>query len=230
MSAEPGGRGGGGPAGGAPAAPPGSDTYKGWLFKWTNYLKGYQRRWFVLSNGLLSYYRYRGRGAGQGPPGGGYGPRGLRCCTAKIASYCLVWAFFPLLKTNSGLILQSRGGPVGAAGPRDDGTPWISHPSLSPSVRSWCSSSGCYSCPNRSLPSKHPKPSSLSCVTCSCRTLPEPASPSCSGARGCGGRVAWGAVLGVLGLGSQPRPGLRSWGTAGSSSSCSRPCLAPGAV
>lgn len=40
-----------------PAAGPGSDTYKGWLFKWTNYLKGYQRRWFVLSNGLLSYYR-----------------------------------------------------------------------------------------------------------------------------------------------------------------------------
>ncbi|XP_003427315.3 oxysterol-binding protein 1 isoform X3 [Nasonia vitripennis] len=30
---------------------------KGWLFKWTNYLKGYQRRWFVLSDGLLSYYR-----------------------------------------------------------------------------------------------------------------------------------------------------------------------------
>lgn len=46
---------------------PGSDTYKGWLFKWTNYLKGYQRRWFVLSNGLLSYYRYcgnSGRGCG----------------------------------------------------------------------------------------------------------------------------------------------------------------------
>uniref|UniRef100_A0A8C6P4Q4 Oxysterol-binding protein n=1 Tax=Nothobranchius furzeri TaxID=105023 RepID=A0A8C6P4Q4_NOTFU len=33
------------------------DAHKGWLFKWTNYLKGYQRRWFVLSNGLLSYYR-----------------------------------------------------------------------------------------------------------------------------------------------------------------------------
>ncbi|CAG2110463.1 unnamed protein product [Medioppia subpectinata] len=30
---------------------------KGWLQKWTNYLKGYQKRWFVLSNGLLSYYR-----------------------------------------------------------------------------------------------------------------------------------------------------------------------------
>ncbi|KRX40279.1 Oxysterol-binding protein 2 [Trichinella murrelli] len=30
---------------------------KGWLNKWTNYLKGYQKRWFVLSNGALSYYR-----------------------------------------------------------------------------------------------------------------------------------------------------------------------------
>ncbi|XP_037338451.1 oxysterol-binding protein 2 isoform X1 [Pungitius pungitius] len=47
-----------GSASASSAAPaPGSDTYKGWLFKWTNYLKGYQRRWFVLSNGLLSYYR-----------------------------------------------------------------------------------------------------------------------------------------------------------------------------
>ncbi|XP_065273842.1 oxysterol-binding protein 2 isoform X1 [Emys orbicularis] len=57
---EPGQAGRGGGAGlGVPAASagPGSDTYKGWLFKWTNYLKGYQRRWFVLSNGLLSYYR-----------------------------------------------------------------------------------------------------------------------------------------------------------------------------
>uniref|UniRef100_A0A8C6K7J3 Oxysterol-binding protein n=1 Tax=Nothobranchius furzeri TaxID=105023 RepID=A0A8C6K7J3_NOTFU len=36
---------------------PAADTYKGWVFKWTNYIKGYQRRWFVLSNGLLSYYR-----------------------------------------------------------------------------------------------------------------------------------------------------------------------------
>uniref|UniRef100_A0A8C5TY72 Oxysterol-binding protein n=1 Tax=Malurus cyaneus samueli TaxID=2593467 RepID=A0A8C5TY72_9PASS len=45
MSGEPGGR-GGGPGRGPPAAP-----------RWTNYLKGYQRRWFVLSNGLLSYYR-----------------------------------------------------------------------------------------------------------------------------------------------------------------------------
>jgi hypothetical protein len=62
----------------------GSETTKsdktGWLLKWTNYLKGelidymgechslnltsfihqtsgYQKRWFVLSNGVLSYYR-----------------------------------------------------------------------------------------------------------------------------------------------------------------------------
>jgi len=30
---------------------------KGWLLKWTNYFKRYQRRWFALSKGLLSYYR-----------------------------------------------------------------------------------------------------------------------------------------------------------------------------
>ncbi|KAM6965508.1 oxysterol-binding protein 2 [Aplochiton taeniatus] len=52
---EQGGKGSASTSSAAPA--PGSDTYKGWLFKWTNYLKGYQRRWFVLSNGLLSYYR-----------------------------------------------------------------------------------------------------------------------------------------------------------------------------
>ncbi|XP_078083032.1 oxysterol-binding protein 2-like isoform X4 [Mustelus asterias] len=42
---------------GSPPLPPSTDTHRGWLHKWTNYLKGYQRRWFVLSNGLLSYYR-----------------------------------------------------------------------------------------------------------------------------------------------------------------------------
>ncbi|XP_077298811.1 oxysterol binding protein isoform X2 [Arctopsyche grandis] len=49
------GAGGAGAAGRAP--PPADPDMKGWLFKWTNYLKGYQRRWFVLSNGVLSYYR-----------------------------------------------------------------------------------------------------------------------------------------------------------------------------
>ncbi|XP_057295894.1 oxysterol-binding protein 1-like isoform X2 [Hydractinia symbiolongicarpus] len=33
------------------------DQFRGHLWKWTNYIKGYQKRWFVLSNGLLSYYR-----------------------------------------------------------------------------------------------------------------------------------------------------------------------------
>lgn len=35
-----------------------SDQYRGWLYKWTNYIKGYQKRWFVLQNGQLSYYRF----------------------------------------------------------------------------------------------------------------------------------------------------------------------------
>ena len=39
------------------AVPETAET-KGWLYKWTNYIKGYQKRWFVLQNGLLSYYRY----------------------------------------------------------------------------------------------------------------------------------------------------------------------------
>ena len=32
-------------------------SMSGYLMKWTNYLKGYQKRWFVLNEGLLSYYR-----------------------------------------------------------------------------------------------------------------------------------------------------------------------------
>lgn len=32
-------------------------VHKGFLHKWTNYLKGYQKRYFILNNGLLSYYR-----------------------------------------------------------------------------------------------------------------------------------------------------------------------------
>ncbi|ELK32544.1 Oxysterol-binding protein 1 [Myotis davidii] len=42
--------------GGSGAGGSGS-ALEGWLFKWTNYAKRYQPRWFVLSNGLLSYYR-----------------------------------------------------------------------------------------------------------------------------------------------------------------------------
>eukprot|EP00128_Syssomonas_multiformis_P015356 Colp12_sorted_trinity150504_noHs@10847 len=31
--------------------------HEGWLFKWTNYLRGYRQRFFVLHDGTLSYYR-----------------------------------------------------------------------------------------------------------------------------------------------------------------------------
>ncbi|TRY70435.1 hypothetical protein TCAL_02402, partial [Tigriopus californicus] len=34
----------------------GPSETRGWLYKWTNYLKGYQKRWFVLVNGTLAYY------------------------------------------------------------------------------------------------------------------------------------------------------------------------------
>ncbi|CAF1157947.1 unnamed protein product [Adineta steineri] len=40
-----------------PSAANGKDEMRGWLYKWTNYLKGYQKRWFVLQAGILSYYR-----------------------------------------------------------------------------------------------------------------------------------------------------------------------------
>jgi hypothetical protein len=30
----------------------------GYLLKWTNYMKGFQRRYFILDRGILSYYRF----------------------------------------------------------------------------------------------------------------------------------------------------------------------------
>lgn len=36
-----------------PGLPP---TFRGYLGKWTNYARGYKNRWFVLENGVLSYY------------------------------------------------------------------------------------------------------------------------------------------------------------------------------
>jgi len=35
-----------------------SDVCQGRLMKWTNYIKGYRSRWFLLQNGFLSYYKY----------------------------------------------------------------------------------------------------------------------------------------------------------------------------
>lgn len=34
---------------------------KGYLKKWTNYTGGYKLRWFVLENGVLSYYKHQGQ-------------------------------------------------------------------------------------------------------------------------------------------------------------------------
>lgn len=34
---------------------------KGYLKKWTNYTGGYKLRWFVLEDGVLSYYKHQGR-------------------------------------------------------------------------------------------------------------------------------------------------------------------------
>jgi len=35
-----------------------SDVTQGQLLKWTNYVKGYRNRWFLLQNGFLSYYKF----------------------------------------------------------------------------------------------------------------------------------------------------------------------------
>lgn len=35
--------------------------FKGYLKKWTNYTTGYKLRWFVLEDGVLSYYKHQGR-------------------------------------------------------------------------------------------------------------------------------------------------------------------------
>ena len=53
-----------GHAPGAPGASEGlagkeSREMKGYLKKWTNYRKGYQLRWFVLEDGVLSYYKHQ---------------------------------------------------------------------------------------------------------------------------------------------------------------------------
>jgi len=34
---------------------------KGYLKKWVNYTTGYKLRWFVLEDGVLSYYKHQGK-------------------------------------------------------------------------------------------------------------------------------------------------------------------------
>lgn len=43
-------------------APGGKDSreMKGYLKKWTNYTSGYKLRWFVLEDGVMSYYKHQG--------------------------------------------------------------------------------------------------------------------------------------------------------------------------
>ena len=38
-----------------------SREIRGYLKKWTNYTSGYKLRWFVLEDGVLSYYKHQGR-------------------------------------------------------------------------------------------------------------------------------------------------------------------------
>ena len=37
-----------------------SREMKGYLKKWTNYTGGWKLRWFVLEEGVLSYYKHQG--------------------------------------------------------------------------------------------------------------------------------------------------------------------------
>ena len=39
-----------------------SREMRGYLKKWTNYTSGYKLRWFVLEDGVLSYYKHQGQG------------------------------------------------------------------------------------------------------------------------------------------------------------------------
>jgi ankyrin repeat protein len=41
-----------------------SREMKGYLKKWTNYTSGYKLRWFVLEDGVLSYYKHQGTSRG----------------------------------------------------------------------------------------------------------------------------------------------------------------------
>lgn len=47
------------PAGAAPEAGKDAREMKGYLKKWTNYTSGYKLRWFVLEDGVLSYYKHQ---------------------------------------------------------------------------------------------------------------------------------------------------------------------------
>lgn len=51
-------------AGEAPLAGRDAREMRGYLKKWTNYTSGYKLRWFVLEDGVLSYYKHQGNPTG----------------------------------------------------------------------------------------------------------------------------------------------------------------------
>lgn len=51
-------------SGEAPLAGKEAREMRGYLKKWTNYTSGYKLRWFVLEDGVLSYYKHQGNSLG----------------------------------------------------------------------------------------------------------------------------------------------------------------------
>jgi hypothetical protein len=52
----------------APLAGKDAREMRGYLKKWTNYTSGYKLRWFVLEDGVLSYYKHQGKPIFGTPP------------------------------------------------------------------------------------------------------------------------------------------------------------------
>lgn len=73
--------------GDAPLAGKDAREMRGYLKKWTNYTTGYKLRWFVLEDGVLSYYKHQGKSKSLviAPPA--HRPL-LTCCIDDAGSAC----------------------------------------------------------------------------------------------------------------------------------------------
>lgn len=77
---------------------------KGYLKKWTNYTSGYKLRWFVLEDGVLSYYKHQGRLATSIQSGGADdSPQTMLAQRAAVRSICGSRNFIWILKTRPDL-------------------------------------------------------------------------------------------------------------------------------